>query len=229
MIVKYCDSKHNARHAKTIQIGTLEYYRKHANEFIKDPDEGIENRIVKPRPGLTTTGPDLGNNHQGPIIFGFNSASITPLTFPNTYIFCCSIVDHEAQIDPSTFGYNSFYVIKDYKEFAKQVGNTLLDLQKKKKSLSDVVTVHPFISEVKYLDDKTETYEDLHPRINNIDIDFLFRKNKYSKTKKKDFSVERELRFAWLLIDKNKNAVDVEKDPIQIQNSKLIRKCLEFR
>jgi hypothetical protein len=39
-IIKYCKKKYHFSNTPSIQIGTLNYYCKHDNEFIADPEEG---------------------------------------------------------------------------------------------------------------------------------------------------------------------------------------------
>ena len=104
-LIKYCDSKYHYSKSKRLQIGTLEYFRNHDNNFIADPGECIGGPYsMKPQNAHANISQGFINQIGGGII-AKGAAFDTPIIkiepgaslninkkfkFPNIYIFCCS-------------------------------------------------------------------------------------------------------------------------------------------
>lgn len=159
-IVKFCDHKYHLTKTKFIQLGTLEYYRKSDNCFIKDSTEGIYSRAVEDK--------DWRNKpHSAEAINAFVGSNflngpgkitarkiVIPKQFPNIYLFCTSRLENPDLEIAKQFGaYDSFYEITDPYEFAEIIRKQL------EMELGNIVV--SIIGEVRYDDEKVKIFETL--------------------------------------------------------------------
>src|SRR6266542_1897190 len=123
MIVKFCKKIHNPFESETeIQLCTLSYYKSTDNDFIRDVDEGRISRTYHPSKPTAYTGDEIGKifgssiSGAGTIRFAGRAVKTTN-PIPNAYLFCTSQLHHPTLDHAASLGYDSFYAVKDPKQF----------------------------------------------------------------------------------------------------------------
>lgn len=215
-LIKYCKQDHNlTKGCFTIQLGTLEYYRKLDPEFNKIADELEGCYFIE----------EITNRESG------ESYRNCKATVPNCYIFCVSTKEVEPTlIDPS---YNSKYYITDPEAFYKVVA-TLLEQQLK---ITDFTEVYPDLMQ-KYGSNSEVTIKVFggkdfvnYDSVDNIkrsvrasdlqNVAVHLRKIIYTKSDK--FWYDREYKFAFVIHHSLLGIINVKPEPkiLTINNSLL--------
>ncbi len=236
-LIKYCNSKFHPRNCKTIQVGTLDYYRNHENNFISDPSEAIlenikfkntSNQEIK----FTVDESSWLFNGNGVIIAGSGNRigmRISPgseftiydkIKVPNSYIFSCSQVEEPCEKQMRDLGYDSWYEIKYPKVFFGILTQEILNNIK--------INIRNNI-QINY---KTMSGLINYGQMNNIEFNseidlinfLLYRKNEVSQLNK-DVKYWKNTEFRYSILLNYINSilpVAVESEPLIIQNRMLL-------
>ena len=241
-IIKYCNSKYHIKNTRGIQIGTLNYYRKHDNEFIADPLEGTAHQVrVKSeegRIGISKENLELLTNNKiqytgdpnlGPAIQGIGENItvdfINPGKFTNLYVFSCSYEKIGNVETAKHLGYDSFYEIKDPGKFSKIVSDHLKKLANPKNNVKNGWKIKSKHKQVQYQDiRKTEM------KSNSDLLNMVFHKTPTSSLDPTiDFRSNKEYRFVWMLVKrKDGERIEVKDEPIHITKIEDIKKICSF-
>ena len=230
-LVKFCKPEHNIlNNCHEIRFGTFQYYRELDHSFsIADQDEGKEyTDIISADPN------NISSESAEIIPPAWRGATIrysrVTTTFPNCYIWCCSISDKPVtptmgtQFDKE---YTSYYEITDAFRFNEHLMGLLMnfltssnfaDLSKnilQGLSVREMgeIGVQAFHSPVFYVPEKKSeinrgllrTYEEKIPK----GLRPLF-------TKLDKYKQENEYRFVFIFRHNRHGTLAVRKDPIQI-------------
>jgi hypothetical protein len=230
-LIKYCNSKFHPRNCKTIQVGTLDYYRNHENNFISDPSEAIlENIKFKNTSNqeIKFTADEFNWLFKGhaQTIAGMSISPGSVFTIydkikvPNSYIFSCSQVEEPCEKQMKELGYDSWYEIKYPKVFFGLLTQEILknikinkrnDIQINYKTMSGLIN---------------------YGQMNNIEFNseidlinfLLYRKNEVSQLNK-DVKYWKNTEFRYSILLNYINSilpVAVESEPLIIQNRMLL-------
>jgi hypothetical protein len=146
-LVKYCKPEHSLLNGcRTLRLGTLQYYRELDPTFQPTADsaegrdtikvDSLKMETAEPDAKAAVSGvlPDMPYIHVQNIPIN--------LTFPNSYIFCCSILskcnreEHAARFNSE---YTSYYEISDVLEFVRRIAQML----------QSTITIHHFSEPVR--------------------------------------------------------------------------------
>lgn len=227
LIVKYCPKKYHISTTETIQIGTLNYYKKSDNLFIADPFEGHHEHIIEDSHKTIK----IQRDETVKISDGRLSASLTinpggklelESQFPNVYIFCCSLVErpsigHAKSISDE---YDAFYIVNDPNGFMQLVEQQLRWLFRpadKKPRKIKMLHAH---GGVKYVDHRSTSYGQADPDRQIATLDHIFTKPRTSPVAEHvAFEANQEYRFAWVGLDEQDYIVPVEDEPIYVRTN----------
>ena len=233
-LVKYCKPQHNLLdRCHTIRIGTIEYYRDMDPSFlIADPTEGTETVKMTNQP-MANASPEaaafikeqLGsgpyNSFQN---FNFN------LTFPNSYIWCCSqinkksIDNHGKRFDDE---YTSFYTIPNPGKFAEYIVSLLMtnisrnSFTDKTREIFDDLTIREmgeisialFHREIFYVDEKVSKIDEGFFKAYAPEIP---RELRPVFVKPMKHAEDHEYRFLFLFQHRRYGALPVRSDPVDL-------------
>ena len=201
-VVKFCRAIHNPGLSGTgLQVCALSVYRTSDNAFIRDPSEGVIGNVLHPSRPVSYTGDQVGAAFGGGIsgngtihISGAAIKLVRPI--PDAYIFCTSLVDVPLAETARSLGYNSWYVISDVDEFAKQIAHEIAN------SLGPRMQVAMFHGQVSYHQEKSirhMTIEGLAASQKSLDPRLYFLKSHSPEDDAaKVFTDEREYRFVFV-------------------------------
>ena len=218
-LIKFCKEEHNlTKGCLTIQLGTLEYYRKLDPEFNKIADELEGCYFIE----------ELIDRESG------KSYKNCKATVPNCYIFCVSTEDVEPHsIDPS---YDSKYYIKNEEKFY----TTIATLLRQQFSDSDYTDSYPSLMQ-EYVNDPDATIQVLggsdFVKYNSTDnikksvkasdhqnLAVHLKKIVYTKSEK--FCDDKEVRFAFIIHHSLLGVVSVKPEPKLLNINSNLLSCL---
>jgi hypothetical protein len=233
-LVKYCRPEHSPLNGcTTIRLGTLQYYRELDPDFqgIADMSEGLDTIEVNNLKMETATRD--ARSAVGGILPDMPYIHVSDMrlyqTFPNSYVFCCSILskgnqrDRGAEFDP---GYTSCYEIKDVPEFARRLAQMLNSTvridhfsdaareQLKQLSIQEWgVTVGWYLGPVRYVPHKVSQIENgvLRSYVEEIPI-----KLRSVFVKPQKYENDQEFRMIFLMQHPRLGILDVRKDPVDL-------------
>ena len=228
MFIKYCKREHNiALECKTLQLGTLQYYRDLEQTEIADPQEGRQELVVNKLDLTTKKGNRLKELSpiKGSLIL--KNLRIKQL-FPNTYIYCISSDPKKNYLTHATKfsnDYNSYFKIIDIDDFSLKIASLIMENLKienfhetiseriKDFSISDFGKLSINIRKkfVKYNEGKIDLICESELVINKSDTDPL---NRMVFTKDIWFKNDREYRIAFFIHHPKYGVLSVKKDPI---------------
>ena len=234
-IVKNCRAQHHISRTRTIQIGTLNYYRMSDNKFIVDPHEGFgvhcfqseRSKIIFPEKDATTLAEERLVGAR--LVINPGGKLTADMWAPNVYIFCCSLVERATKAFASQFGYDSFYEISDPDLFMAKVQEGfpgVARLRDKSQQTVEIVRVH---GPVQYQDIREHSHSEVcspsdlivqslftKPRISSAHADVVYQKNQ-------------EYRFVWVFLEEHtRRMLEVEDDPILIRNVEAVRQACAY-
>lgn len=235
-ISKFCEKKYNIFTTKYIQIGSLEYYRAHANDFIRDIQEGVHADVYQSPDGKPQTYDlEQSKSIDERIQFLDPVTIINRLTIgkniPNCLVFCTS------QISPPTVGagkrwssdYDSFYSITDPQGFTNEVSRVL---QRKLGDLQNA-TVYGICGPVKYVAEKVNISigynKEFVENSKAFNPQWLLVKPKCSSENSEiSYELDEEYRFGWFLVDEKNNVLDFCKT-VFLVDAKILRRFCSMR
>lgn len=228
-LIKYCNEDYNIKNPKceSIQIGTLNYYRNSPNKFISDSKEGIitkveisnrkkEIKLTKDLCQLLTPMINYRGSEKYYMTLGHGGKATFKMktTFPNWYVFSCSMESIKAQESTQKdLGYDSSFELKFGKEFNNIVGQYLINYLTRK--LGSNIRVRAPNEPIKYVENDTVIFHTA-PFFD----DFLFLKSD-------KFSNQKEYRFLWILTDNEDHIIDVPDEPILIPLTTELKNCFK--
>jgi len=234
-IIKNCPSDYNIANTQTIQIGTLNYYRKTDNKFIVDPFEGYghhvfesgEREIIIPEKDATviTKGLIVGAR----VVIKPGGRVHGGLWSPNVYIFCCSYVQEPSAELAASLGYDSYYEIVDPTLFMQKVQQDFMhSVRLRNKTIREVEVIHVH-GTVEYQTERDYSHSE-HRSPSDLMIHNLFRKPTISPVHEDvNFATNQEYRFVWILIEpETKQILEVEDDPIRVHNVDDIKQACKY-
>lgn len=233
-IIKNCFSKFNIATTKTIQIGTISYYRKTDNKFIADPQEGFGSHLFHSESSkIVIQEKDTTALAQGRIVGA--RIAIDPggkftgtLWSPNVYIFCCSMVDVGTKDLTASLGYNSFYEIVDPNLFMHRVKEGFTDAVRLRDSNPRVVNTMHIHGPVRYQGDREHSHSE-PCSLSDLMVLNLFTKPTFSPADQVNYEENQEYRFVWVFLEENtKKILEVEDDPILVRNVQAIRQACRY-
>ena len=225
-IIKFCPMRYHLATTKTLQLGTLSYYKKHDNTFIKDSTEGESTTEVPHSEAIEYSTAELSTLPVAVTFRGSGTLRMMPGSrlvvrqqFPNVYLFCAAAMDRSAEPDFDAArafgfeGYDSFYEISDPDRFAEIIRGVLA-----RELGHTIIAVH---GRVMYDDEKAETFHSLGALVGQLAQRHfwwpLFVKRRVSSDSPEVmFEINREYRFAFIPVDEHGNVVAVDTEPKRI-------------
>ena len=222
LIVKFCSRSHNPLLSETrIQLCTLYYYKSTDNDFIRDVDEGLISRTFHPPTPAVFTGNDIGGM-TGLSISGTGTIRLagravkTTNPIPNAYVFCTSRLDEPTPEHAASFGYDSWYVIKDASLLCDAMAQ---EIRRQVAPESDILAFH---GEVSYQEEKEVVYSALSDFFRShsvIDPRFYLLKRQTSQQNDlKLYAKEQEYRFVFLPVGKGGRPMPLANDRIYLES-----------
>lgn len=240
MFIKYCKRKHNiALECKTIQLGTLEYYRDiEQTNKIADHQEGRQELVIGELDLTTQKGNRL--KELSPLKGSLHLKNLRiRQSFPNTYIYCISSdpkKDYLTHATKFSNDYNSYFKIINIDEFSLRIASLIMENLKienfhetiseriKDFSISDFGKLSINIRKkfVEYNEGKIDLIHESELVINKSDTDPL---NRMVFTKDIWFKDDREYRIAFFIHHPKYGVLSVKKDPILLPINIFSRCC----
>ena len=223
LIVKFCSRSHNPLLSETkIQLCTVYYYKSTDNDFIRDVDEGLISRTFHPPTPVVFTGNDIGRM-TGLSISGTGTIRVagravkTTNPIANAYVFCTSRLDEPTPEHAASFGYDSWYVIKDASLLCDAMAQ---EVRRQVAPESDILAFH---GEVSYQEEKAVVYSALsdffrshsiiHPRF------YLLKRETSRQNDLRLYAKEQEYRFVFLPVGKGGRPMPLTKERIYLESS----------
>ncbi len=239
-IIKYCDENYSYLKTDRIQVGTLDYFRNHDNNFIADPNEGTGGPYsIQPKSSPSGLSQGLIDQFGGGIVCigalpSDSIISVQPggtvnlnkrFKFPNVYIFCCSYEEHADKKTAEGLGYNSWYEIIDPSKFMKEIQNGFHEVAKLKFEgpiETKSILIHGLVN---YSSREDQVFENEFDLLTNL----LFTKPKVSKKDSTvSFEDNKEYRFVWLFKNAASNEImEVQEPPILVRNTDALKTTLK--
>ena len=239
--VKFCKSRHNILlGCPTLQVGTLEYYRKMESEkgLIADSNEQREKTIISSYDSKIA---DKHAREQLVAIHADNTSriimeqSIQEVMCPNCYVYCLAKIGENEGI-PSGKEYNedydSCFIINDIKAFADELAKLIMET-----STLDIFSDAEIVSKLSIPEIKQIGLEYIHKPITYVDskrviIDQsrikggLSLENLHDRiifTKENKYKHQNEYRIIFIFMQPKYKILPVKKDPIIIDISPIKR------
>lgn len=214
-IVKFCSRSHNPFLTETkIQLCSLYYYKSADNDFIRDAEEGMISRTLHPPTPVVLTGDDVGRM-TGLSISGTGTIRVagravkTTNPIPNAYVFCTSRLDKPAPEHAASFGYDSWYVIRDANLLCEAMAQEI------KRQVAPESTISRFHGKVLYLEEK----EIVHLTPSDFFVSHSRIERRFYLLKRQLYAKEQEYRFVFLPVGKNGRPMQLTKERIYLESS----------
>ena len=240
--VKFCKSRHNVLlGCPSLQIGTLEYYRKmeSGRGLIADSNEQREMTIIQSYDSKIA---DKHAREQLVTIYADDTSRITiensiqEVTHPNCYVYCLTKIGENDEItggEEYDQDYDSHFVINDIKAFADELAKLIMETSTldifsdaegiNKLSIPEIqqIGLEYVHKPITYVDSKTATI-DQSRIIKRSPLENLYERILFTKDNKYKSQNEYRIVFAFVQPKYNK-ILPVKKDPIIIDISPIKR------
>ena len=214
-IVKFCNRSHNPFISETrIQLCSLYYYKSTDNDFTRDAEEGLISRTLHPPTPVVLTGNDIGRM-TGLSISGTGTIRLagravrTTNPIPNAYVFCTSSLDKPTPEHAASFGYDSWYVIRDANLLCEAMA------QEVKRQIAPESVISAFHGKVLYLEEK----EVVHSAPSDFFLSHSHIDRRFYLLKRTLYAKQQEYRFVFLPVGKGGRPTPLTKELIYLESS----------